>query len=106
MHLPPQMIMARTLQMNKKADWIRPEIVFLIASILMGSACLILTPPFQVADEPSHFYRIVQIAGGGIIGERRGAESGGMIPVALIAMEDFFYDGNPVSGEGKWDPAK
>ena len=93
-------------QMNKQADWIRPEIIFLVTAVLVGMACLILTPPFQVADEPSHFFRIVQIAQGGIIGERRGADSGGMIPAALLAMEDYFYDGNPVSGEGKWDPSK
>ena len=80
MHLPPQMIMARTLQMNKKADWIRPEIIFLVTAVLVGMACLILTPPFQVADEPSHFFRIVQIAQGGIIGERRGADSGLLRP--------------------------
>ncbi len=30
----------------------------------LGLACMTLTPPFQVADEPEHFFRIVQIAEG------------------------------------------
>jgi len=92
--------------MKKIADWIRPEIVFLAFAPIMGLACLILTPPFQVADEPSHFFRIVQIAEGGIVGERRGAESGGEIPAGLISMAEHFVDGNAASGEVRWDRNK
>jgi len=50
--------------MRKPTDWIRPEIVFLAIAPLLGLACLTLTPPFHVADEPEHFFRIVQIAEG------------------------------------------
>jgi len=92
--------------MKKIADWIRPESVFLVLASLVGLACLILTPPFQVADEPSHFFRIVQIAEGRVVGERRGAESGGEIPSALVAMEEHFFDGNAASGEVRWDRNK
>lgn len=92
--------------MKKIADWIRPEIVFLAVAPILGLACLILTPPFQVADEPSHFFRIVQIAEGKIFGVRKGAESGGEIPSALVAMRDHFVDGDPASGAVRWDRNK
>jgi hypothetical protein len=92
--------------MKRIADWIRPDIVFLALAPLVGLACLILTPPFQVADEPSHFFRIVQIAEGGLVGERRGAEAGGDIPAGLIAMAEHFIDGNLASGEVRWDRGK
>lgn len=92
--------------MKKTTDWIRPEVVFLAVASAVGLACLILTPPFQVADEPSHFFRIVQIAAGGVVGERRGAESGGEIPAALISMEEHFFDGDSASGEVRWDRSK
>lgn len=90
----------------KIANWIRPDIVFLAVAPLMGLACLVLTPPFQVADEPDHFFRIVQVAEGGWVGERRGTESGGEIPSALVAMRDHFVDGDPASGAVRWDRAK
>lgn len=86
--------------------WIRPDVVFLAVAPIMGLACLILTPPFQVADEPDHFFRIVQVAGGAMVGERRGAESGGEIPAALVAMRDHFVDGDPASGAVRWDRNK
>jgi len=92
--------------MRKPTDWIRPEIVFLAIAPLLGLACLTLTPPFQVADEPEHFFRIVQIAEGHLLGERRGTESGGHVPAALSELADYYVDGNPVSGEVRWDRRK
>lgn len=92
--------------MMQKGTWIRPEIVFLAVAPLVGLACLVLTPPFQVADEPQHFFRIVQIAGGGIVGERRGDQSGGEIPSALVAMAEHFIDGDMASGQVRWERAK
>ena len=92
--------------MTRRLAWIRPDILFLAFAPIMGLACLVLTPPFQVADEPSHFFRILQVADGGIVGERRGAESGGELPTGLIAMAGHFFDGNPASGEVRWERSK
>ncbi len=92
--------------MRKPTDWIRPEIVFLAMASLLGLACMTLTPPFQVADEPEHFFRIVQIAEGRLLGERRGTESGGGVPTALSELADHYVDGNPASGEVRWDRRK
>ena len=91
--------------MGRRA-WIRPDVCFVAFASLLGMACLVLTPPFQVADEPNHFFRIVQIAQGGIVGERRGAESGGEIPVALVSMAGHFIDGNMASGEVRWERSR
>jgi hypothetical protein len=89
--------------MRKSVDWIRPDWIFLTVGSLLGLACLMLTPPFQVADEPYSFYRILQLTQGEMLGERRGTESGGGIPVAMIAMVEDLFDGDHYSGEVHWE---
>lgn len=86
--------------------WLRPERVFLVFGLLLGLACVLLTPPFQVADEAEHFFRIVQITDGQIIGDRRGSESGGLVPAALVEMRNYFLDGDITSGAVHWDRTK
>ena len=92
--------------MGKWTDWIRPEIVFAAIASLLGLACVIMTPPFHVADEAEHFFRIVQIVDGQIIGERRGYESGGLVPTALVDMRNYFLVGDITGGVIRWNRAK
>jgi uncharacterized membrane protein len=42
--------------------WLRPERFLVLAGGLAGLAFLVLTPPFQVADEPAHFFRAFALA--------------------------------------------
>lgn len=68
---------------------------FLYAAYMLvaGLFCIILTPPFQVADEPAHFMRTFQIAGGGLVGVKRSSsESGGVLPVSVRQLIDIFQD--------------
>lgn len=88
------------------AAWLRPERIVLLFGFLLGLACVMLTPPFQVADEAEHFFRIVQITDGRVIGERRGGESGGSVPTALVEMRDYFLDGDSTSGAVRWNRVK
>ncbi|PCD80442.1 DUF2142 domain-containing protein [Acetobacter orleanensis] len=59
--------------------------------LVTGFFCIILTPPFQVADEPNHFMRAMQIANGGLVGIRRSPlESGGMLPQSVPIVTASF----------------
>lgn len=60
-----------------------PERIFLSVGLVAGMAFLVVTPPFEGADEPAHFYRAYQISEGGIRAERRGDLVGGLLPRSL-----------------------
>ncbi len=54
---------------------------------LLGAVPLVLlTPPFQVADEPQHFERAYQISRLDLVGHAHGREAGAVLPVSLSAM--------------------
>ncbi|MCG4272260.1 DUF2142 domain-containing protein [Acetobacter senegalensis] len=65
--------------------------IYGIFMLIAGLECVVLTPPFQVADELNHFMRAVQIAEGGVIGTRLSAtQSGGVLPSPLFPMAQSF----------------
>lgn len=47
---------------------------------------ILLTPPFQVPDEPQHFFRAYQISEGHLLGTTLDGKSGGMLPSSLIDL--------------------
>ena len=62
---------------------IRPDRFFLAAGLLCGLAFAAFTPPFQVPDEPSHFYRAYAVSEG-VLSARRGEDGlGGVLPASL-----------------------
>lgn len=63
-----------------------PERFFLTSGLLFGLILLILTPPFQVADEPAHFFRAYQISEGNFIGEKQKDGAGAYIPCDLVNL--------------------
>jgi len=77
---------------------IQPERAFLIVGFIFGVAILILTPPFQVPDEPQHFFRAFQLSEGRFRDlvvlapdEKDGMRSGRygtMLPKSLSALVD------------------
>lgn len=60
--------------------WREPANIFLAAALIGGVLFVLLTPPFQVPDEHTHFYRAYQVSEGGWLAERRGESSGGALP--------------------------
>ncbi|MCP1230069.1 DUF2142 domain-containing protein [Acetobacter indonesiensis] len=59
--------------------------------LIAGIECIVLTPPFQVADEFNHFMRAIQISEGHIVGIRRDPlTAGGILPSSLINMGQSF----------------
>src|SRR5262245_15705789 len=59
------------------------ERIFLAVGLVAGLAFSIVTPPFEGADEPAHFYRAYQISEGGWRAERRADLVGGWLPSSL-----------------------
>ncbi len=65
-------------------------------SFLVGLLCalpfIVLTPPFQVTDEPQHFYRAYQISELHLIPESTGKIAGGTLPSSLIDLSTLFLE--------------
>ena len=51
----------------RRALRLDPATVFTWVALLVGAPLVALTPPFQVPDEPNHFYRAYQVAEGGLV---------------------------------------
>jgi len=59
---------------------------------LAGGVFAVVTPPFQVADEPAHFQRAYQLSGGGLIPVVQSGRTGGFMPSALAVDTMAFHD--------------
>ena len=69
--------------------FIAPVTVFLLVAGLMGTVLTFLTPPFQVADEPVHFYRAYAISEGQLGSRKLWAHYfGGSLPRSVVAVVD------------------
>lgn len=64
---------------------IRPEHIFVLFGTLFGLIFVFFTPPYQVPDEPKHFFRAYQVSEGRWRAERSGDRVGGFLPQALVA---------------------
>jgi uncharacterized membrane protein len=69
---------------------IEPSRFFLLIALAGGLLSIVLTPPFQVPDEPSHFYRAWQISEGNFISDKSDARVGGILPSPLKQFSDNF----------------
>jgi uncharacterized membrane protein len=83
--------------MEKTKFFTSPTTAFLTLGLSFGLIFLSLTPPFQVPDEPAHFYRAYQVSEGQIISQKRLGECvgytnkfhsdicvGGLLPTSLL----------------------
>jgi uncharacterized membrane protein len=61
----------------------RPDRFFLIAGLLSGLAFAVVTPPFQVPDEPTHFYRAYALSEGEPWAQGGGEGLGAVLPASL-----------------------
>lgn len=62
---------------------IGPVKFFVVMATVFGMAFLLITPPFQGADEIVHFYRAYQVSEGHFIADRTSKSIGGELPVSL-----------------------
>jgi hypothetical protein len=58
--------------------------ILLVAGGLLYLAYALVTPAFQTPDEHQHLFRAYQLAHGQLHGEKRGPESGGVLPDGLV----------------------
>lgn len=67
-----------------------PEWLYLLTSILFGTAFVCLTPPFQAPDENAHFLRALQISEGRIVSVKSGNATGDYLPSSVLAFVEHF----------------
>jgi uncharacterized membrane protein len=60
-----------------------PEVLFLAVGVTAGILTLIVTPPFEGADEPNHLRRAFQVSEGRIFAEKTDEGVGGWLPPSL-----------------------
>jgi uncharacterized membrane protein len=75
---------------------IKPQTFFLVAAILWGLVNIMLTPPFQVPDEPAHFFKALQVANGHFFPEVNNNHIGGYFPkgaeTILLPYDSLFHE--------------
>lgn len=64
-------------------DRLTPIKFFLIIAGVFGMLFLLVTPPFQGADEIVHFYRAYQVSEGNFVADKHNGEVGGFMPASL-----------------------
>ena len=73
-----------------RTAWRRPGLVCLLLGLLGVVPLVILTPPFQVPDEPQHLYRAYQLSELRIRGIVQDGAAGAILPSSLIELTDRF----------------
>lgn len=90
--------------MSSKSLFNIPEKVFVTIGLIFGILFLLITPPFQAADENNHYYRSFQISSGQIIAEKQQDEVGGFLPENLVTTTQKISAGIPFNPEAKQKP--
>ena len=80
--------MHETIPFRKPGFWGRvselgPARVFAWVALPVGVLLIVLTPPFQVPDEPNHFARAFQISDGRLVSQRTSDSVGGWLPRSI-----------------------
>lgn len=64
--------------------------IFPVITLVVGLLYVFINPPLQAPDEMNHFCRIIQIAQGDFIPEKRGHRTGGVIPGSVVRIGEIF----------------
>ncbi|HYO15049.1 MAG TPA: DUF2142 domain-containing protein [Thermoanaerobaculia bacterium] len=83
----------------------RADRFFLATGLLFGAVLALVTPPFQVPDEPAHFYRAYMVSEGRLVRSDPGRDTGEVLPASLPAVTRGFYPEIPFHEERKVAPA-
>ena len=70
----------------------QPEYVFLVLSLIFGLIFWLVIPPFQVPDEPTHFFRAYQITQFDFVAQKPDSHAGGMLPKSLNIFSSVWFD--------------
>ena len=67
-----------------------PSKVFLFLASLFGLLLIFITPPYQVPDEPNHFFRAFQISEGHFVSMQHKGIAGGYVPKSLVTLKSIY----------------
>ncbi len=84
---------------------LRPDRFFLIAALLFGAVLAAVTPPFQVPDEPAHFYRAYRVSEGRLDLVPRGLREA-MLPASVHRIGTDLLGDLPFNNEKRIAPGK
>lgn len=88
------------MNLNNLILKITPAKTFIILSFIFGVILTFIIPPFQVADEQNHFFRIYQLSEFEIVGKKQGNSSGGYVPDDIVNMsrdlQGYIIAGQPL----------
>lgn len=93
------------MKVPKFSFFIQPEKAFVTIGLIFGILFLLITPPFQVADETAHFFRSYQVSEGQIVAEKQKNQVGGPLPQSLVDTWQKVSSGIPNNPEIKQKPA-
>ena len=93
----------RTQTLWKRLSGIDPAKAFAWVGLPLGVLLVALTPPFQVPDEPNHFYRAYQVSDGGLVPQRTADSVGGSLPRSLPRLADSVIGNVPFNPDVKPD---
>src|SRR5271166_2004801 len=73
-----------------RAEWLSPALVCFLLGLVGAVSMIVLTPPFQVPDEPAQFHRAYQLSELQLRGIVRDGAAGAMLPSSLIELSEHF----------------
>jgi uncharacterized membrane protein len=77
--------------MMDKWRTIEPQKAFLFMGIIFGLIFLLLVPPFQINDEPAHYYKAYVVSEGNLLPEKTGGVAGFYVPESLVKTVAAFF---------------
>jgi len=83
--------------------FLSPENCFLLLALFFGIVFIFLTPPFQVADENSHFIKAYAISDFKIYGIIQDGRPGDYLPASLSFTTTKLMDGIPFHPDNKFN---
>jgi len=82
----------------------RPDRFFLLAGLLFATIFAAVTPPFEVPDEPAHFFRAYAVSEGRLDLIPRPGRTGGPLPASVQRIATDLLDDIPTHPDHKLDP--
>ena len=104
-HLAGRRVLDGGASVMRRLDALRLEYIYLVVALVWGLALVAIMPPFQVPDEPAHFFRAWGLAEGHIFPPRDLKEN---LPTNVWLLQTEFPIGNigdPAHYQG-YDPGK
>ena len=82
----------------------RPGRFYLLAGLLFAMTFAAVTPPFEVPDEPAHFFRAYAVSEGRLDVIPRPGRTGGLLPASIQRISTDLLGEIPFHPDNKLDP--